>query len=152
VQIHWNCATFPWLIPGKMAVFEKTDSLQEVCSQFEGACSQFEEVFTSCPWWCSRGPARLRLLLPVYTNTHLLPVYTNTHTHCIHKHTLNTNTNTHLTQTHTCYLPPYTRVCGCVCLYAYVCTNTHTHTRARTRVYADLIYTYTLAPAIPCHH
>jgi len=28
VQLHWNCATFPSLIPGKMTVFDKTDSLQ----------------------------------------------------------------------------------------------------------------------------
>jgi len=27
VQIHLNCATFPSLIPGKMAVFDKTESL-----------------------------------------------------------------------------------------------------------------------------
>ena len=28
MQIHWNCATFPSLIPGKMAVFDKTESLR----------------------------------------------------------------------------------------------------------------------------
>jgi len=92
VQIYWNCATFPFLVPGKMAVFDKTKSLianwvqwkiyyacstPQVCCVHHALCCYFccsvNPEKTSLMWsWVFFETERVQMLSGIHFTKHFI--------------------------------------------------------------------------------